>query len=478
MKKRINKKTNRKIIGIVFIVITLLSISSISAFAVSTSWGLILDRVDTSYFHSFVDKSDWSEVRKRCYNNAYDLSSKFNGYLVNTNPEQNIVNQLNYIRANGDQVLAANYGLEWNNLYSEISNLIDDVDQICGGGSNIPVVNGKEVTTEVYQNMISNITDKYNELYQLTTKIYSSYTSAKFTASDTVEILGKNGYEIFTTLWNELGVLIKAIGTGSTSTSYLFGVSWTSDNIKDIANTVSPIVKAFAYGLAGVLFGINVSRSALQFELMEAKGLFKIFARVLLIKVWIDLSINICIYVLAIVNSLTAQVINTFTYSQTIFDAYNASSNQSVVDNDAFGGIGAIINLITSFSHSLPELILEGAVIFCILSVVIKLIARGFEITALVTISPLFFSTLIGEETRPYFKKFMAAFLSTCCYLLFVAAVYAVGTVWISDSLTSASTAQGVLSWFGKNFATALILIACCHIVRKPPKVLTELVSV
>lgn len=64
MKKRINKKTNRKIIGIVFIVITLLSISSISAFAVSTSWGLILDRVDTSYFHSFVDKSDWSEVRK------------------------------------------------------------------------------------------------------------------------------------------------------------------------------------------------------------------------------------------------------------------------------------------------------------------------------------------------------------------------------------------------------------------------------
>ena len=118
MKKRINKKTNRKIIGIVFIVITLLSISSISAFAV-TSWGLVLDRVDTSYFHSFVDKSDWSEVRKRCYNNAYDLSSKFNGYLVNTNPEQNIVNQLNYIRANGDQVLAANYGSEWNNLYSE-----------------------------------------------------------------------------------------------------------------------------------------------------------------------------------------------------------------------------------------------------------------------------------------------------------------------------------------------------------------------
>lgn len=119
-------------------------------------------------------------------------------------------------------------------------------------------------------------------------------------------------------MWNELGVLIKAIGTGSTSTSYLFGVSWTSDNIKDIANTVSPIIKAFAYGLAGVLFGINVSRSALQFELMEAKGLFKIFARVLLIKVWIDLSINICIYVLAIVNSLTSQVINTFTYSQTI----------------------------------------------------------------------------------------------------------------------------------------------------------------
>lgn len=72
----------------------------------------------------------------------------------------------------------------------------------------------------------------------------------------------------------------------------------------------------------------------------------------------------------------------------------------------------------------------------------------------------------------------MAAFLSTCCYLLFVAVVYAVGTIWISDSITSTSTAQGVLLRFGKNFATALILIACCHIIRKPPKVLTDLVSV
>lgn len=63
IEKRINKKqivNNRYS----FIVVTLLSISSISAFAVSTSWGLVLDRVDTSYFHSFVDKSDWSEVRK------------------------------------------------------------------------------------------------------------------------------------------------------------------------------------------------------------------------------------------------------------------------------------------------------------------------------------------------------------------------------------------------------------------------------
>ena len=478
MKKLINKKTNRKIIGIVFIVITLLSISSIPAFAVSTSWGLILDRVDTSYFYSSVNKSDWSEVRKRCYNNAYDLSSKFNNYLVNTNSEQNVVSQLNYIRAHGDQVLAANYGSEWNNLYTEISNLIDDVAQICGGGSNIPVVNGKEVTTEVYQNMISNITDKYNELYQLATNIYSSYTSAKYDAAETISSLSRNGYEMFTTLWNELGVLIRTIGTGSATTTSLFGVSWTSDNIKDIANTVSPIVKAFAYGLAGVLFGINVSRSALQFELMEAKGLFKIFARVLIIKVWIDLSINICIYVLAIVNSLTAQVINTFTNSQTIFGAYNASPTQTIVSNDMFNGVGAIINYLTSFMSGLPELILAGVVIFCILSVVIKLIARGFEITALVTISPLFFSTLVGEETRPYFKKFMGAFLSTCCYLLFVAVVYAVGTIWISDSITSASTAQGVLASFGKNLSISLILIACCHIVRKPPKVLTDLVSV
>lgn len=472
------KQTRRKLISVAFAVIILLSFSSISAFARSNSWGLVVSQVDTSYFYRHIDQNGWSQVRKRCYADAQNLSSRFNSYIVQTNYEQNVINQLEYIYSNYDQTTATTYGNQWNNLNVEISNLITDVEQLCGGGSAVPRVNGQEVTTEAYQNMIADIAEKNNTLSQLVININSSYNAAAFDGTDIVTKAGHNGYQIFTALWNELGILIKTIGTGSDpSVSSLFGVSWTSDNIREIADLVSPIIKTFAYALAVALFGINVSRSALQFELMETKGQIKIFAGVLLVKVWIDLSINICIYIINIISNLTAQIINSFTNSPYLFAAYTTSTSQ-FVDNELFGGLGSIINIVFAFVMCIPGLLLIGVVIFCILSVVIKLISRGFEMTALVTVSPIFFATLVGEETKGYFKKFIASFLSTCCYLFFAAIVYAVGTIWISEGIVSTGSATGVLSSFGSNLAVSLILIACCQIVRKPPKVLTDLVAV
>lgn len=91
------------------------------------------------------------------------------------------------------------------------------------------------------------------------------------------------------------------------------------------------------------MFGINVSRSALQFELMETKGVFKIFARVLLIKIWIDLSITICIYIINIISSLTKQIVSEFTYNTFAFTTFTSSIGDATA-NDSFNGIGALIN--------------------------------------------------------------------------------------------------------------------------------------
>lgn len=99
--------------------------------------------------------------------------------------------------------------------------------------------------------------------------------------------------------------------------------------------------------------------------------------------------------------------------------------------------------------------------------------------TALVAVSPVFFATLVGEETKAYFKKFMSSFLSTCCSLFFIAVVYAVATIWIHDSTEITDTSlSGIVILFGSSFYRCLIILAACRIIRKPPKVLTDLVAV
>lgn len=471
------KQTRRKLISVAFAVIILLSFSSISAFARSNSWGLVVSQVDTSYFYRHIDQNGWSQVRKRCYADAQNLSSRFNSYIVQTNYEQNVINQLEYIYSNYDQTTATTYGNQWNNLNVEISNLITDVEQLCGGGSAVPRVNGQEVTTEAYQNMIADIAEKNNTLSQLVININSSYNAATYKAVDITNSYNLTAFELFTTLWNQLGIFINTIGSSHGSAT-LFGVSWSTDSIQEIADLVSPFIKTFAYALAVALFGINVSRSALQFELMETKGQIKIFAGVILVKVWIDLAVTICLYIINIINNLSIQIINAFTMQTAAFTTFS-SSLVDATTNESFNGVGALINFFYRLLWTLPSIILMIVLVISIISVILKLIARGFEMTALVTVSPIFFATLVGEETKAYFKKFMSSFLSTCCSLLFIVIVYAVATIWIHDSTEITDTSLiGIVTLFGTSFYRCLIVLAACRIIRKPPKVLTDLVAV
>lgn len=475
--KQLNKKTNRKIICIVLAIIMLISLSTVSVFAKSNNWGLVTSQINTSYFHEYIDMNGWSSVRERCYVNANTLTSSFNIYVVDTDNAKNVIYQMEYIYDKSGSRTATAYSDRWNNLYADLVNLTENVKQLCGGGPNVPVINGKEVTTEAYQNLVADIATKTSELNVLVSDINSSYASAQYQAVDITSQFNGTNYNIFTTLWNQLGLFITSIGNSSDTSAMIFGVSWTSDNIKNIANTVSPIVKSFAYFIACVLFGINVSRSALQFELMETKGVFKIFARVLLIKIWIDLSITICIYIINIISSLTKQIVSEFTYNTFAFTTFTSSIGDATA-NDSFNGIGALINFLYQIFLTLPYSILCIVLIVSIISVIIKLIARGFEMTALVTVSPIFFATLVGEETRMYFKKFISAFLSTCCSLFFIAIVYAVATIWINDSTVITDTSlTSIVSAFGNSFGRCLIVLAACRIIRKPPKVLVDLLS-
>lgn len=470
--KRI-KRRKIKVVSILFVVITLVFSSILSVFAASNSWGLITSQIDGSYFYWGISTSEWSVVRQRCRIDAQILVNSFNMAVVDTNTDNNIVTQLEYVYINEDRNTAVQFGTKWNTLYSDVANLTEDVEQLCGYSESPPKINGKEVTTSEYQNLLNQITECRTKLDELKTEIKQAYVSASYDPSGATTTFYNGSYNLFTTAWNQIGLLLRTIGTGDTDTSSMFGMSWTTDNMVSIANTVGVAMRTFAYAIAVVLFGLNVSESALQFELTELKGWIKIFARLILVKFWIDLSVNILTYILNMFNFLTKTIFNYYTITYANPLSWTMVNYNGEVSNNSFSGIGTLINFFSSIINVLPATILCLVLAFCALSVIIKIISRAFELTALIAISPPFFACLVGENTKSYFTKFLTAFLSTAAYTLYMALVYAVATMWISECTQPTGTAFDLLNVLPK----ALILIACCNLMRKPPKVLTSLIE-
>ncbi len=468
--KRI-KRRKIKVVSILFVVITLVFSSISSVFAASNSWGLITSQIDGSYFYWGISTSEWSVVRQRCRIDAQTLVNSFNMAVVDTNLDNNIVTQLEYIYVKEDKNTAVQFGTKWNTLHSDITNLMEDVKELCGYENNPPKINGNEVTVGEYQSLLGQITECRTKLDELKAEIKQAYASASYNPANASIKLYEDSFDIFTSAWNQIGILIKTIGSGETDTSNWFGMSWTTDNMKTIADTVSVAMRTFAYAVAVILFGLNVSESALQFELTELKGWIKIFARLILVKFWIDLSVNILLYILNMLNFLSKTIFDYFTISSIL--PIFAVSYDNDVSNNIFGGLGSLLNLASSLIGLLPMLILIGLLIFCVLSVVVKIIARAFELTALIAISPPFFACLVGENTKSYFTKFLTAFLSTAAYTLYIALVYAVATMWIAECTNTIHTSNS----FMLILPIALIIIACCNLMRKPPKVLTSLLE-
>ena len=265
-------------------------------------------------------------------------------------------------------------------------------------------------------------------------------------------------------LWTQLRVIISDVGFGSGNTNRFLGISTSSDSIRSIADSVAGVTKTFAYAIAVILFGVNITTTALQNEILTLRGGIKVFARVM--------------YTLGIVNSLARQVLTTL-----------SSGNGSVfgnsgVNSSSASGWGAILKMVTrifnaiiEFITGFPSLILIIIMIVCIVLVIIKLVARCFELTCLVSLSPIFFATLVGEESKRYFRKFMSAFLSTAGYIAYVAIVYAVGTRWVAQA-TEPNLVSSLAQLYLPIISTlprAIIIIACCRVMVKPPKVLLSL---
>lgn len=474
IKAKKSNKQRSKIIAVLLIIVVFSSVFCTSVSAATNSWGLEVSQIDRSYFYqggSSLDGS-WSESAKNTWIAANNLSYRFNLYIVSTYTSSNLIEQMEYLYQNGYSNQAVSYGTRWNFMHTEIQNLVSNVGSACSSGS---------VTAA--QNLYNQISDEQDRLQNLADEISTSYYTAT-TAENYPSIandISISGISALNTLWNLLGNMLKTIGSNSSNTSSLLGMSWTAADIQSIANTLSGVVKTFAYAIACILFGINVTTTSLQYEILTLRGGVKVFARVLLVKIWIDLAIPICIYVLNIINSLAKQIFNLFTidsivlFWQNNLVTFDVQTNNGILDT-IIKAAEKVINFFANFIYQLPILAITVVLIIVIVSVFIKIISRAFELTALVSISPLFFATLVGEESKHYFRKFMGSFLSTAGYIVFMAIVYAVASKWISQCTTaSISNVTELVKSFFSVLPRTLIIIACCRIMKKPPKVLTSL---
>lgn len=478
------EKRNKHLCKILSIILVVLMLLSSASFLIASGLSVSSQRIGMTYYYTVGNHDgrpdySWSSIRQNCFINCQMLVSTYN-YLIDSVEEQNNIARIfAYLESHGgDSEKLANYANTWNTFFSHICSCQSDTELLCSNISAVPVVNGKEVTVDQYQNLYSKITEEYDRLLSFVNDIRSYYDAAKAGEGVGMSVVIRDSATIINRMWKNLRLVITEVGFGSGVTNSFLGISTSTDSIQEIADAVSSVTKTFAYALAVILFGVNITTTALQNEILTLRGGIKVFGRVILVKFWIDLAIPICIFALNIVNSLAAQILNILTSSASNVFGTTRISQSSVSSWPAIVAlVQKIIRFLAELVTGFPSMIIIIVMGVCIVLVIIKLVARCFELTCLVSISPVFFATLVGEETKRYFRKFMSAFLSTAAYIAYVAIVYAVATKWIMDTNNPNinDSLKSLVLPITSMLPRAIIIVACCRVMVKPPKVLLSL---
>ena len=166
---------------------------------------------------------------------------------------------------------------------------------------------------------------------------------------------------------NTLGIYIKA-GIDS---------PWGFD-LKGFVDLFAPFFKTIGYGILVLLFGINLIHSAMQFELVNYKGVIKILVGLLLAKLWVDLSTDICI-----------ALIDPFTSADEMiefpsFDTLKSTDTGLLI-------IGELLNQLLDIVLLAPIIIVALAILIICGLIMIKLMLRTFELALYCSVSPAFF---------------------------------------------------------------------------------------
>lgn len=238
-------------------------------------------------------------------------------------------------------------------------------------------------------------------------------------------------------------------------------------------DSVVDVFKIAAYSLVLIFFSVNLIEQSVKYEIFTMKGALRIFGRLLVSKVIIDLSTTICGKILGTIGAIIVKVLGADKF--TAFDSFVPK-----VDLDPCGIkiVGNLIDAIVAVVLSSIILLVVGTVLVFSALVVIKLMLRAFELSMLVCTSPVFFACASSDVTKEYFKKFIVTFLEVACQTLFMCVALKIGMGAITNNYAATITSFDDLSTYMETqLPMVIIVIAMCVMMIKPPKVLTNLLK-
>lgn len=264
-------------------------------------------------------------------------------------------------------------------------------------------------------------------------------------------------------LWDFLGT---SISNSASSDSSMFGLSLST--INTAAENMLPYINVLAYLILIIGFGISLSHSSLESQLTTPRGAVRIFIELGIAKLWVDLSLRLCLWVIKLINSIASQAVSSLTET-TIFDG------TSLVDMflTLFGSISfSPLAIIAGLIKNIPDIVIAIVLIVCIVKVMIRLVTRNFELACFLVLAPAGFASAVSEATRPYFRKFLGAFINATLQILLIAVTFNVVSFWIS-AVNSSSTS--FISSVGNEWLVMIIICAMSRFVSNPPESISNI---
>lgn len=346
-------------------------------------------------------------------------------------------------------------------LIETYNKLIDIYNRVFGDETNVTVNNN---VNEVKEKVDSIDVDQSLEDY------FSPIDRADTGLTMGALLIPQGFARITNDVWGEITSTITANDPGTDFGKYLGAVL-----VPDDPNyaTVVAIMRTLGYALVLVFFSVNLIEQTVKFEIFTVKGMLQIFGRLILAKIIIDLSVTICMAILRACGEISSRILsnNVMTLDGFVPKVDLATSNVKV--------IGPLIDLLISAILCLALLIVVFALLIATSFVLIKLVLRAIELTLLVTVSPAFFACAATDTTRQYFRNFILTFIQVSAQVIFMAIVLFIGstTLVLEGGNLEITSIPMAIQWITSIVPNAILLIAMCIMMVKPPKVLTGLLK-